>query len=122
MTKSNVILRKWTGRIRSADQEEYGTYVAGTGADDYSHTPGNLGFQILMRPLGDGTSEVITLSWWESMNAVQRFAGDKPEVARYYPDDDRFLLERPILVEHYHVIASSVTLSIPPAVSAPLGS
>jgi hypothetical protein len=41
MAKSNVILRKWTGRIRSADQEEYGTYVARTGADDYSHTPGN---------------------------------------------------------------------------------
>jgi heme-degrading monooxygenase HmoA len=122
MTKSNVILRKWTGRIRSADQEEYGTYVARTGADDYSHTPGNLGFQILMRPLGDGTSEVITLSWWESMNAVQRFAGDKPEFARYYPDDDRFLLDRPILVEHYQVIASCITLSIPPAISAPSGS
>jgi hypothetical protein len=70
-----------------------------------------------MRPLGDGTSEVTTLSWWESMSAVQRCAGDKPEVARYYPDDDRFLLNRPLQVEHYQVIASSVTLSIPLAVS-----
>jgi len=65
--------------------------------------------------LGDGTSEVTTLSWWESISAVQRFAGDNPEVARYYPDDDRFLLDRPINVEHHQVIASSVTLSIPPA-------
>jgi len=115
MNKSHVILRKWTGRIRSADQEEYGAYVARTGAEDYSHTPGNLGFQILMRPLGDGTSEVTTLSWWKSMDAVRGFAGDDPEVARYYPDDDRFLLSRPVHVEHCQVIASNVALSIPPA-------
>jgi len=115
MAQSKVILRKWTGRIRSADEEEYGAYVARTGAEDYSRTPGNLGFQILMRSLGDGISEVTTLSWWESMSAIQGFAGDNPELARYYPDDDRFLLDRPMHVEHHQVIASSVTLSIPPA-------
>jgi len=111
MSNSNVILRKWTGRIRSADREEYGRYVARTGAIDYGHTPGNLGFQILMRPLGDGSSEVMTLSWWESMSAIQGFAGENPEVARYYPEDDRYLLDRPVFVEHYQVIASCLTLA-----------
>jgi heme-degrading monooxygenase HmoA len=113
MTTKAVVLRKWTGRIRTSAQEEYGSYVARTGAADYSSTPGNLGFQILMRPLGDGTSEVTTLSWWESMEAIRGFAGDQPELARYYPEDDRFLLERPRLVEHHQVIAGKVNFSVP---------
>lgn len=114
MIAENVILRKWTGRIRTTDQKEYGTYVARTGAVDYSRTAGNLGFQILMRPLGDGTSEVTTLSWWESMEAIGRFAGDQPDLAHYYPEDDRFLLDRPKYVEHHQVIAGRVHISVEP--------
>jgi heme-degrading monooxygenase HmoA len=112
MVSSSVILRIWTGRIRTAQQDEYGAYVAHTGATDYGSTPGNLGFQILMRPLGDGTSEVTTLSWWDSMESVRGFAGDQPELARYYPKDDQFLLDRPTHVQHHQVISSRVNLSV----------
>jgi heme-degrading monooxygenase HmoA len=111
---ASVILRKWTGRIRTADEDEYAVYVARTGANDYAATPGNLGFQILMRPLGDGTSEVTTLSWWESIEAIRHFAGEEPELARYYPEDDRFLLDRPSHVEHHQVVASRIALSTLP--------
>ena len=113
MGANTVVLRKWTGRIRTAAEKEYAEYVARTGATDYSSTPGNLGFQILMRPLADGTSEVTTLSWWESMEAIRGFAGDQPELARYYPEDDRFLVDRPRLVEHHQVIVGEVNLSVP---------
>lgn len=113
MGANTVVLRKWTGRIRTAAQDEYGAYVADTGAIDYNSTPGNLGFQILMRALGDGTSEVTTLSWWESMEAIRGFAGDEPELARYYPEDEHFLLERPRLVEHHQVVAGQINLSVP---------
>ena len=114
MFANHVVLRKWTGRIHSTDREEYAAYVAQTGAVDYSRTAGNLGFQILMRPLEDGTSEVTTLSWWESMEAVRGFAGDQPDLARYYPEDDRFLIDRPRHVEHHQVVASRVNVSIDP--------
>ncbi|WNJ93282.1 hypothetical protein [Bosea sp. 685] len=114
MKASKVILRKWTGRIRTEEQDEYGAYVARTGASDYAGTSGNLGFQILIRPLGDGTSEIMTLSWWESMDAIRNFAGKEPDLARYYPEDERFLLDRPSHVEHHQVIASRVALSIAP--------
>jgi heme-degrading monooxygenase HmoA len=59
-----------------------------------------------MRTLGDGTTEVKTLSRWESMAAVTAFAGDHPEVARHYPEDDRFLIEKP---EHHRVVAGVST-------------
>lgn len=112
MDTRQVILRRWSGRIRTADEAEYVAYVKRTGGDDYAKTPGNRGFQIVMRALGDGISEVTTLSWWDSMEAIKAFAGDQPEVARYYPDDDRFLVDRPPNVDHYRVFAAQVNLAI----------
>jgi len=103
-----MILRKWTGRIRTSDRDEYVRYVLKTGGEDYTSTPGNLGFQILLRDLGDGTTEVSTVSWWSSMEHIRAFAGEDPEIARYYPEDDRFLLARPRHVEHHEVAAGDV--------------
>jgi heme-degrading monooxygenase HmoA len=112
MDARQVILRRWTGRIRSTDEADYVAYVERTGGLDYARTQGNLGFQIVMRAMGDGTSEVMTLSWWSSMDAVKGFAGDQPEVARYYPEDDRFLVDRPLHVAHYRVSAGQVELAV----------
>ena len=110
MAKSNAILRKWTGRIRTSQGDDYVRYVMATGGGDFAKTPGNLGFQVLLRDLGDGTSEVTALSWWRSMDAVRAFAGADPEIARYYPDDDQFLVDRPQHVEHHRVMISDPVL------------
>ena len=40
---------------------------------------------------------------WSSMDAIKSFAGENPDRARYYPQDDEFLLEREPLVTHYDV-------------------
>ncbi|MET0273657.1 MAG: hypothetical protein ABW360_11765 [Phenylobacterium sp.] len=98
-----MILRRWIGRIRTADEAEYTAYIDRTGGGDYLATPGNLGWQMLFRDLGDGVSEVTTLSWWTDMAAITAFAGPEPERARYYPEDDRFLLDRPQGVDHFRV-------------------
>ncbi len=86
--------------VRPRDADRYIAYVEATGIRDYQATPGNLGAHILRKDLGDRT-EIITLTFWESWDAIRAFAGDSPEVARYYPEDDEFLLERPERVEHY---------------------
>ena len=77
MTESASILRKWTGLIRTEDETAYQAYIATTGMTDYGQTPGNLGFQMLFRALGDGRSEVTTLSWWSSLDAIKGFAGEE---------------------------------------------
>ena len=102
-----MILRRWTGRIRTADEAEYRAYIAETGGADYLSTPGNLGWQMLFRDLGDGTSEVTTLSWWTDLAVIKAFAGEDYERARYYPEDDRFLLDRPPGVDHFRVADGS---------------
>ena len=68
---------------------------------DYRATPGNLGALIAVRDLDDDRAEVITLSWWPSMDAIRGFAGDDVERAVYYPQDDRYLLTTPEKVQHY---------------------
>src|SRR5690606_18835107 len=98
----------WTGRIRTSDRDEYVRYALKTGGEDYTSTPGNLGFQILLRDLGDGTTEVSTVSLGSSMEDIRALAGEGPESARYYPEDDRYLRARPRPVEHHEVAAGDV--------------
>ena len=43
------------------------------------------------------------ISLWESMDAVRAFAGDDEHVAVFYPDDDRFLVDRELHAHHYDV-------------------
>ena len=56
------------------------------------------------------------MSWWDSMDSIRGFAGDEPERARYYPEDDRFLIERPLEVEHSTVEAAEVGIEAEPSV------
>ena len=53
--------------------------------------------------LADGRSELITLSWWADLDQIRAFAGDDIEAAKYYPEDDEYLLEREHTVAHYIV-------------------
>jgi heme-degrading monooxygenase HmoA len=65
--------------------------------------PGNLGVRILQRDAEDA-SHFITLSTWGSMDAVRRFAGADVERAKYYPEDEGFLLEFEPTVQHYEIV------------------
>jgi hypothetical protein len=95
-----TIGRLWRGRVRSELLEEYRDYITATGLRDYLHTPGNRGALMLTRQAG-GHGDVLTLSLWESQDAIERFAGTPIDRARYYPEDERFLLDRPPYVEHF---------------------
>ena len=59
---------------------------------------------MLRRDLDDKT-EFVMFTLWDSMDAVKAFAGDRPEVAVYYAEDDRYLIEREDSVSHYEVAA-----------------
>jgi len=97
-----VIARIWRGAVRDENADEYVTYVRDTGIAHYRSTPGNLGAWILHRSDGERT-EILTFSLWEDMDAVKAFAGDDPSAAVYYPEDERFLVERSSTVDHYQV-------------------
>jgi hypothetical protein len=102
-----AILRVWRADIRRALRDEYVAYVTVTGLAAYRSTPGNLGASIAVRDVDVERSEIVTLSWWTGMEAIRAFAGPDCERARYFPDDDRFLLSRPEHVLHYDAAHSS---------------
>lgn len=56
----------------------------------------------MSREDGDRT-EFLTISFWDSMEAVAGFAGDDVDRAVFYPEDDRFLVDREDTVLHYTV-------------------
>ena len=106
-----MILREWSAPVRTADGAAYANYVASTGAGDYARVPGYLGHQILLREIGDGVSRITTLSWWTDLDAIRGFAGADPERARYYPEDEKYLLEFPETVEHHEVFSDGLDLA-----------
>jgi heme-degrading monooxygenase HmoA len=98
-----MIARTWRGWVETARAAEYEQYLDRTGLSEYAATPGNLGAHLLRRDLDDGRTEIVTLSFWESMDAVRRFAGDDPSQAVFYPEDDDFLVDRETTVTHFQV-------------------
>ena len=97
-----MIARTWRGATRLEDAEEYVEYLEQTGLKEYKETPGNLGAWALWRKVDD-KAEFVTLSFWESEEAIRAFAGDDIEEAVFYPEDDRFLIERDLTATHYEV-------------------
>jgi heme-degrading monooxygenase HmoA len=97
-----VIARIWRGATRKADGDAYAQYMNATGIAGYRNTPGNRAAVMLRRDVGD-RSEFLMLSVWDSMEAVVSFAGEEPETAVFYPEDDRFLIDRELTVSHYEV-------------------
>ena len=97
-----MIVRMWRGAVKVEDAEAYAAYIDETGMAAYGETAGNRGAYMLRRER-DGLMEFVTVSMWDDMDAVKAFAGDEPERAVFYPEDDGFLVERDETVLHYEV-------------------
>jgi heme-degrading monooxygenase HmoA len=98
-----MIARSWSGVTRAEDADVYLEYLHATGIPEYRATPGNRGVLALRRIVGD-RAEFLLLTLWESEEAIRRFAGEDIERAVFYPEDERYLIERGERVEHYEVV------------------
>ncbi|HEX3157105.1 MAG TPA: hypothetical protein VHQ45_01185 [Gemmatimonadaceae bacterium] len=98
-----MIARTWHGRVPAERADAYHAYLLRTGLADYQRTPGNLGLLVQRWVEGDVAHFLLT-TVWESLDAIKRFAGEDYEAARYYPEDDDFLLEREPTVRHAEVL------------------
>lgn len=101
-----MIARTWRGRVRADQADAYHAYLLRSGVADYASTPGNRGVQILRRREGD-IAHFLLVTLWDSLDAIRAFAGDDYEQARYYPEDDAYLLEREPRVTHYDVLPTA---------------
>lgn len=105
-----MIARTWTGAVRAADADAYVEYLRRTGFPEYTATPGNRAVLGLRRVVGD-RAEFLLITLWDSEEAIRAFAGDDIERAVFYPEDERFLIERGERVSHYEVVHESAAVT-----------
>jgi len=98
-----MIARTWHGMTPASKSDEYMDYLNRTGIPEYRATPGNLGVYVFRR-IEAGKAHFLLLTLWESEDAIKRFAGSDMEKAKYYPEDERYLLELEPNVTHYEVL------------------
>jgi antibiotic biosynthesis monooxygenase (ABM) superfamily enzyme len=97
-----VIARVWRGATRAEDADAYAAYLEETGMRSARALPGSRGTLVLRRRDGDQAAfETILL--FDSLDDIRSFAGDDIERAVFFPEDDRYLVERELGVSHYEV-------------------
>lgn len=101
-----MISRMWHGRVPTSKAKAYREFLNIRAIPDYQSVKGNVSVYILEQPEGDIT-HFITLSFWESMDMIQGFAGQEVGVAKYYAEYQDFLLECEPRVIHYEVVGQS---------------
>ena len=105
-----MLARIWHGVTLTEKADAYLDYLNQTGIPDYLATPGNRGAFVLRRPDGE-RSHFLTISLWDSLEVPEEVAqagcGDDYERARYYAEDEKFLLEFEPTVQHYEYYANT---------------
>lgn len=99
-----MIARMWRGSTLESRSGAFHEYMTKTGVRSCRGTPGNLGVFILKRAEG-GVAMFCFVSFWESLDAVRRFAGADPSKPVLFPEDEDFLVESDAEVLHFEVSA-----------------
>ena len=90
--KQPHIARIWRGRTSRARADEYAKYLYEHGIRPLEEKA--LGVQ-LFREDRETESEFVTVSYWESVEAMSRFAGRDPRRIHHLDRDPEFLIELP---------------------------
>jgi len=98
-----LIARLWEGSTRAADADRYLEYLHRTGLREYQRAPGNQGVVALRAITGD-RADFLLLTFWDSEAAIRGFAGEPIDRARFYPEDDAFLISRQETVRHLELV------------------
>ena len=97
-----TIARIWRGRVPRAGADEYQHYLYEHGIRPLQEKA--LGVQLLREDRVDD-SEFVTISCWEDIPAMSRFAGKDPTRIHHLPRDAEFLIELPKGVQILRIIS-----------------
>ncbi len=99
-----MITRVWHGRTSLTNADYYLDFLLTKGTADYKKVKGNLSVRVWRR-LDKDCSHFYTVTEWENIDAIRKFAGEQYERAVYYPEDEGILLEFEEHVSHYESFA-----------------
>jgi heme-degrading monooxygenase HmoA len=101
-----VICRIWHGRTARSKADAYARFLEERAIPDYRSVRGNVSVAIMRRDDG-AVSHFLTVTHWDSEASIHAFAGEDVLKAKYYAEDEGFLLEFEPQVQHYVVMAGA---------------
>ena len=99
-----MIARIWHGRTRIEDYDEYTEFMKVKAIPDYQKTDGYIKLAFL-RNTNENVGHFTLITFWKNLDVIKNFAGENFEKAKYYAEDEKFLLEFEDKVIHYEVFA-----------------
>lgn len=110
----NAILRTWTFWIRTAVEAECRAYLESIKLKEMQAASGNHRAAALFRAREDGTTVVVVMSVWDSMESVRAFGGDDYEAPSIEPADRLEIFDLEPKVRHYAMSDMTALALIPP--------
>lgn len=101
--KQPTIARIWRGRVRRERADAYETYNYEVGITPLIEKA--LGVQTF-REDRETETEFMTISYWESVEAMSRFTGGDPTRIHHLDRDEEFLIELPKSVQVLRLLKS----------------
>ncbi len=101
-----MIGRLWSGRTEPANADAYEAFLRDDLLPEVAQLPGAGGAYVLRRDTVDGAVEFVTLTLFESLEAVRAFAGDDPARAVIEPRAEELLAEYDPEVRHFDVVVA----------------
>jgi heme-degrading monooxygenase HmoA len=101
---SNMISRHWRGLAKPPHADDYVRHLRSDTFPELSKIPGFIDASILRRNVQGGV-EFLIVTNWESMRAIEQFAGRDSEVAVVPEKVQHMMLEYDRRARHYEVLA-----------------
>ncbi|MEM1337517.1 MAG: antibiotic biosynthesis monooxygenase [Bacteroidota bacterium] len=99
-----MIARIWKGKTKLEHAEAYTDFMKTRAVPDYERTEGFVKL-IFLRRTDKEHAYFELITFWKNLEVIRNFAGVPIEKAKYYPEDQQFLLEFPETVTHLDVFA-----------------
>jgi heme-degrading monooxygenase HmoA len=100
-----LIARIWRGQTLATTVDDYTNYLYEDGVRTIASIPGNRGVQML-RSVRDDIADFQIISYWDSVEAIQLFAGNDYEKVRHLRDDPKYMIGIEPTVQHFEVVVN----------------
>jgi heme-degrading monooxygenase HmoA len=107
-----MIMRMWRGREKKDSAGAYRRHLEESVFPRLRTLPGFMGASLLRREEG-GEAEVLVMTRWASMSAVEAFAGPDPEKAVVEPEARAALASFDEVVTHHEIVAELAAADAP---------
>jgi heme-degrading monooxygenase HmoA len=101
-----MIVRVWRGHTLAENAEAYFRHVTGSVFPSLVGIHGYRGAEVLRRKTASGV-EFVVMTYWESLGAIQEFAGPDAEAAVVSPEAKALLDDFDTFVRHYELALDS---------------